>query len=97
MASSIHRNLLYRKLRARVPLYKIPATANVDDCIYNGLINTEPFKPIGTKLSFQRNHASFSRTTKAAFVLDALPVNAAFQSALSKNIVSEYQELWSGM
>ena len=31
----------------------------------------------------------------AAFVLDAMPVNAAFQSVLSNDIVAEYPELWS--
>ena len=29
-----------------------------------------------------------------AFVLDAVPVNAAFQSALSNDIVAEHPELW---
>ena len=33
----------------------------------------------------------------AAFVLDAMPVDAASQSALSNNIVTEHQELWSGV
>ena len=33
----------------------------------------------------------------AVFVLDAMPVNAAFQCALSNDIVTEHPELWSGM
>ena len=30
-----------------------------------------------------------------AFVLDAIPVNAAYQNALSERIVAEHTELWS--
>ena len=63
-------------------------------CVYSGLMSTEPGKLIGTKLSFQMNHASIYGTIMAAFVLEAMPVNAAFQSALS-NIVAEHPELWS--
>ena len=33
----------------------------------------------------------------AAFMLDALPFNAAFQSALSNDIVIKHPELWSGV
>ena len=33
----------------------------------------------------------------AAFVLDAMPVNTAFQSMLSNDIVAEYPELWTGV
>ena len=33
----------------------------------------------------------------AALVLNAVPVNAAFQSALSNDIVAEHPELWSGV
>ncbi|GFX75800.1 hypothetical protein TNCV_2237721 [Trichonephila clavipes] len=35
-------------------------------------------QPVGTKLSFQMNHASICGTMMVAFVLDAMPVNAAF-------------------
>ncbi|GFX42815.1 uncharacterized protein TNCV_2931071 [Trichonephila clavipes] len=41
---------------------------------------------IGTKLSFQMNHTSICGTMMAAFVLDAMLVNTAFQSALSNDI-----------
>ncbi|GFY07723.1 uncharacterized protein TNCV_4133201 [Trichonephila clavipes] len=67
-------------------------TTKVCNCI--GLISTEPCKLIGTKLSFQKNHASICGTMMAAIVLDALSVNAAFQSALSNDIVAYYPELW---
>ncbi|GFV35166.1 transposable element Tcb2 transposase [Trichonephila clavipes] len=87
-ALSIRRRLLHRGLRARVPLYRIPLTANHRRCVCNGLMNTEPGKLIGTKLSFQMNHASICGTMMTAFVLDAIPVNAAFQSALSTDIVA---------
>ncbi|GFW11546.1 uncharacterized protein TNCV_3810651 [Trichonephila clavipes] len=45
-------------------------------------MSTEPGKLIGIKLSFQVNHASIRMAT---FVLDAMPVSAAFQSVLSNN------------
>ena len=53
------------------------------------LISTEPEKLIDTKLPFQMNHASVCGTMVAAFMLDARPINAAFQSALSKDIVAD--------
>ena len=59
-------------------------------------MSTEPGKLIGTKLTFQMNHASICETTMATFVLDTMPVNAAFQSMLSNNILAQHSELWSG-
>ena len=50
---------------------------------------------IGTKLSFQMNYASICGTMLATFVLDAVPVNVAFQSTFSTDIVAEHLELWS--
>ena len=74
-----------------------PLWQTVDDCVCNGLMSKEPGKLICTKLSFQINHASVLGTTMAALVLDAMSVNAdAYQSALSNDIVAEYQELWFG-
>ncbi|GFU40960.1 uncharacterized protein TNCV_4645401 [Trichonephila clavipes] len=43
------------------------------------------------------NHASVSGTMIASFVLDAMSVNAAFLSALQKNIVAYHPELWFGV
>ncbi|GFW28151.1 uncharacterized protein TNCV_2818291 [Trichonephila clavipes] len=60
-----------------------PLRQTIDSCVCNGLMNTKPGKLIGTKLSFQTNYASICGTMVTAFVLDALPVDAAFQSALS--------------
>ena len=60
-------------------------------------MSTEPGKLIGTKLSFQINQDSICGTMMAAFVLNVMPVNAAFQSALSNDIVAEHSELWSGV
>ncbi|GFV01437.1 transposable element Tcb2 transposase [Trichonephila clavipes] len=57
-------------------------------------MSTEPGKLIGTKLSFQINHASICGTMMAAFVLDAMTVNTDFQSALLNDIVSKHPELW---
>ncbi|GFS85594.1 transposable element Tcb2 transposase [Trichonephila clavipes] len=58
-----------------------PSRQTTDGCVCNGLMSTEPDKLIGTKLFFQMNHASIYGTIMAAFVLDAMSVNAAFQSA----------------
>ncbi|GFW90254.1 transposable element Tcb2 transposase [Trichonephila clavipes] len=79
-ASSIRQRLQNRGLRVRVTLSR----QTIDGCVCNGLMNTE----LGTKLSFQMNHASICENMMAAFVLDAMPVNAAFQSALSNDIVA---------
>ncbi|GFV19457.1 tyrosine-protein kinase Shark [Trichonephila clavipes] len=57
-----------------------PSRQTIDGSICNGLMSTEPGQLIGTKLSFQMNHASICGTMMAAFVLDATTVNAAFQS-----------------
>ena len=58
-------------------------------------MSTELGKLIGTKLSFQKNHASICRKMMAAFELDVMPVNATFKSALSNDMVTEQPELWS--
>ncbi|GFV96075.1 transposable element Tcb1 transposase [Trichonephila clavipes] len=92
--SSIRRHLLQRGLRARVPLYKIPSWQTIDGCVCNGLMSTEPGNLIVTKLSFQMNHASLCGTVMDAFVLNAIPVNVAFQSPLSNDIVTQHLELW---
>ena len=74
-----------------------PSRQTIDDCVCNGLMSTELVKLIGTKLSFQMNQVSVCGTMMAAFVLDAMPFNAAFQSALSNDIVAERPELRSGV
>ena len=58
------------------------------DCVSNGFMITEPDKLIGTKLSFQMNHASICGTVMAACALDAMPAKADIQSALSNDIVT---------
>ncbi|GFY25068.1 transposable element Tcb2 transposase [Trichonephila clavipes] len=78
--SSIHRRLLHRRLRARCLYTGSSSRQAMDGCVCNGLMSTEPVKLIDTKLSFQRNHATVCGTMTTAFVLDAMPVNAAFQS-----------------
>ena len=72
-----------------------PSWQTIDVSVCNGLINTEPGKLIGTKLSFQMNHASICGTMMAVCVFDTMPVNAAFQSALMNDIVAKHPELWS--
>ncbi|GFY28601.1 transposable element Tcb1 transposase [Trichonephila clavipes] len=74
-----------------------PLRQAIDGCICYGLMSTDPDKLIGTKLSFQMNRGSLCGTLRAAFVLDAMPVNATFQSALSNDIVAEHSELWFGV
>ncbi|GFW95862.1 uncharacterized protein TNCV_1625221 [Trichonephila clavipes] len=59
-----------------------PSRQTIDGCVCNEFMSTEPGKLIGSKLSFQMNYASIYGTVVAAFVLDAIEVNAAFQSAL---------------
>ncbi|GFW75272.1 hypothetical protein TNCV_4189271 [Trichonephila clavipes] len=51
-------------------------------------MSTESSKMIGTKVSFQMNQALMCETMMAAFVLDAMPVDAVFQSTLSNYIVA---------
>ena len=57
-------------------------------------MSTEPGKLIGTRLSFQVNHVS---TMMTGYVLDSMPVNAAFHSALSNDILAEHPGLWFGV
>ena len=64
-------------------------------CDCNELIITDPGKLIGTKFSFQMNHASICGTMVITFVLDAMSVNAALQIALLKDIIAEHSTLWS--
>ncbi|GFT91499.1 HTH_Tnp_Tc3_2 domain-containing protein [Trichonephila clavipes] len=87
-SSSIRRHLLHRGLRARCLYTGSPSRQPIVGCVCNGLMSTETDTLIGTKLSFHMNHASICGTMLAAFVLDAMPVNAAFQSALSNDIVA---------
>ncbi|GFW58811.1 HTH_Tnp_Tc3_2 domain-containing protein [Trichonephila clavipes] len=86
-ASSIHRRLLQRGLRARCLYTGSLSQQTNDGCVCNGLLSTEPGRLIGTKLFFQMNHTLSCRTMMAAFVLEAISVNAAFQSALSNDIL----------
>ena len=86
-ASSVCRRLLHRGLPARDTL-----TANHRHCVCNWLMSTDSGKQIGIKLSFQINDVSISETMKAAFVLDAMPVSAAFQSKLLNDKVAEHLE-----
>ncbi|GFU57798.1 hypothetical protein TNCV_1281461 [Trichonephila clavipes] len=54
-------------------------------CVCNGLMRIEPGKLIHSKLFFQMNHALICGTMRAAYALESMPVNTAFQSALSNN------------
>ena len=94
-ASSIRRHLLYHGVRGRVPLYMIPLRQTIDDCVCNGLMNTETGKLVDTKLSFQMNQTSIGGAMMSTFMLDAIPVNADFQSAFSNDSVAKRPETWS--
>ncbi|GFX88843.1 uncharacterized protein TNCV_2575501 [Trichonephila clavipes] len=65
-----------------------PSRQTINGCVCNGLMSTEPDRLIDTKLSFQMNYASICGTMMVKFVLDAMPVNTAFQSALWNDIVA---------
>ncbi|GFW37759.1 transposable element Tcb2 transposase [Trichonephila clavipes] len=65
-----------------------PSQQTIDGCICNGLMSTEPGKLIGTKFPIQMKHTSICGTMITAFELDAMPVNASFQSALSNDIAA---------
>ena len=86
--SSIRRRLLHCRLRSREPLYRIPLKENIEG---NGRMNTEASKLIGMKLFFQMHHSLVCGTMMAAFVLDAMPVNAVFQCALFNDRVAEHR------
>ncbi|GFV87981.1 hypothetical protein TNCV_782611 [Trichonephila clavipes] len=55
----------------------------------NELMNVEPGGLIGNALSFLKNPSVISKSMMEALMLDAVAVNAAFQSALSNVIVAE--------
>ena len=52
---------------------------------------------IGNKWCFLTNPALMCATMMAAFVLDAMPVNATCRSTSSNVIVDEHPELWPGV
>ncbi|GFT38737.1 transposable element Tcb2 transposase [Trichonephila clavipes] len=75
-ASSIHRPLLRS---GWVPLYRISHTANHRRLRLQWAHEHRAWQADWhTKLSFQMNHASTCGTMMAAFMLDAMPVNAAY-------------------
>ncbi|GFU02784.1 transposable element Tcb2 transposase [Trichonephila clavipes] len=73
--------MLHCGLRARIFFFTgSPSQKIMDDCVCNGLMNTEPSQLIGNKLPFLTNSALICGNMMAAFVLDAMTVNSAFQS-----------------
>ncbi|GFU63418.1 transposable element Tcb2 transposase [Trichonephila clavipes] len=84
-APSNRQRLLHRRMRARGLYTESLSWQTIDGCVCNELMVTEPGN---TKLYFQMNHASIWETMTAAFVLDAMPENAAFQSALLNDMVA---------
>ncbi|GFW88578.1 uncharacterized protein TNCV_828471 [Trichonephila clavipes] len=72
-----------------------PSRQTIDSCVGNGVMNTEPGGLIGNKLFFLTNPALICGTTMAAFVLDAMPVNAPFQNTLSNVILDKHPDIWS--
>ncbi|GFW83827.1 transposable element Tcb2 transposase [Trichonephila clavipes] len=60
----------------------LTSASSITIVVCNGLMSTELGKLNGRNLFFQMNHTSISETMMAAFVLDAMPLNAAFQSIL---------------
>ena len=88
-ASLIRRYLLHRRLYGCL-FTGFTLQQTINGCVCIGLMSIELDKLIGTKLSCQMNYTSICGTIMAVFMLDARPVNAAFQSALSNNIVAEH-------
>ncbi|GFX59615.1 transposable element Tcb2 transposase [Trichonephila clavipes] len=86
-ASSIRRRLLHRGLGARVPLYRIPLKANHRQPHLQWAPEHRAWQADSHQVVFQMNHASICESMIAAFALDAMPVNAAFHSALSNDIL----------
>ncbi|PRD33858.1 UNVERIFIED_CONTAM: Transposable element Tcb2 transposase [Trichonephila clavipes] len=82
-ASSIRRRLLHRGLRARMPLYRISLTANHRRLRLQWTHEHRAWQAYWHQVIFS-DESRFN--LMAAFVLDAMPVNAAFQSALSNDI-----------
>ncbi|GFT60398.1 transposable element Tcb2 transposase [Trichonephila clavipes] len=87
-SSSIPRRLLHRRLRARVPLYRISITANHRRLCLQWAHEHRAWKADWRQVVFSDEHASICGTMMAAFMLDAMPVNAAFQSALLNDLVA---------
>ena len=89
-SSLICKRLLHRGERSRVLLCMIlPSHQIINGCVCNGLISTEPGKLICIKFSFQIDHTSVCAALIGAFMLNAMPVNAAFQSAFWNDIVAK--------
>ncbi|GFY02762.1 hypothetical protein TNCV_3506421 [Trichonephila clavipes] len=76
---------------------RFPSRQTIDSCICNGLMDTEPGGLNGNKLSFLTNLALIGGTMMSVLVLDDMPVNIAFQSALSNVIAAEHPELCFGV
>ncbi|GFV48498.1 uncharacterized protein TNCV_2395631 [Trichonephila clavipes] len=66
------------------PHYGSTSQQTIEGSVCNGPMSTEPDNLIGTKLSFLTNHTSIYET----IMVDAILVNATFQSALSNDIVT---------
>ncbi|GFT98769.1 transposable element Tcb2 transposase [Trichonephila clavipes] len=86
--SSIHRHLLHRGLRAKVPLYRIPLTANHRRARLQLAHEPRAWQADWHQVVFSDElRFNFWGTMMAPFMLDAMPVNTAFQGALSNDIV----------
>ncbi|GFU91862.1 transposable element Tcb2 transposase [Trichonephila clavipes] len=87
-ASSIRQRLLHRGLRARVPLYRFPLTTNHRWLRLQWAHEQRTWQGDWHQVVFSDESRFNFGTMMAAFVLDAMPVNAAFQSALLNDIVA---------
>ncbi|GFV53333.1 transposable element Tcb2 transposase [Trichonephila clavipes] len=87
--SSILRRLLHYGLRAMVPFYRIPLTANHRWLRLQWAHERRAWQADRHQVVISdESRFPICGTMMAAFVLDAMPVNAAFQSALLNEIVA---------
>ena len=80
-ASSIRSRQLYLGLNARISLYRIPLTANYRRLHLLWLHENRAWDPHWQQIAFFDKFRFNFGTMMATYMLDAVPVNAAFQSA----------------
>ncbi|GFY02993.1 HTH_Tnp_Tc3_2 domain-containing protein [Trichonephila clavipes] len=87
-ASSIRRRLLYRGLHARVPLYRIPFTANYRQLRLQWAHEHRAWQANWYQAVFSDESRLNLWDHMTAFVLDAMLMKTVFQSALLNDIYS---------
>lgn len=97
-SSSIRQHLLHCGLRARLSFLQnlLPAITSMPAAaVCSGTYETR--MQIAVSCFYLTNPGLTCDTTMAAFILNVMPLNATFRSAISNIIVDEHRKLWSGM